>query len=48
MVLCGFLALFFGTLALAIAGWLPRPSIVMSVGIAAAVGGYLVSALCFH
>ena len=45
VVLCGLLALLFGTLALAVAGWLPRPSIVLSIGIAAAVGGYLVSAL---
>jgi len=45
VVLCGLLALLFGSLALALAGWLPRPSLVLSVGIAAAVGGYLVSAL---
>jgi beta-exotoxin I transport system permease protein len=45
VVLCGLLALLFGALALAIAGWLPRPSLVLSVGIAAAVGLYLVSAL---
>lgn len=45
VVLCGLLALLFGALALAIAGWLPRPSLVLSVGIAASVGLYLVSAL---
>ena len=45
VVLCGLLALLFGTLALAIAGWLPRPPLVLSVGIAVAVGGYLVAAL---
>jgi ABC-2 type transport system permease protein len=45
VVLSGLLALVFGALALAVAGWFPRPSIVLAVGIAAAVGGYLVSAL---
>jgi ABC-2 type transport system permease protein len=45
VALCGALAFLFGTLALAIAGWLPRPSLVLAVGIAVAVGGYLVSAL---
>ena len=45
VVLCGFLALLFGTLALAVAGWLPRPSLVLAIGIAAAVGGYLIAAL---
>jgi ABC-2 type transport system permease protein len=43
--LCGALALFYGAVALAIAGWWPRPSIVLSISIAATVGGYLVSAL---
>ncbi len=45
VVLCGFLALLFGTLALAVAGWLPRPSLVLAIGIASAVGGYLIAAL---
>ena len=45
VVLCGLLALLFGTLALAVAGWLPRPSLVLAIGIAMAVGGYLVAAL---
>jgi ABC-2 type transport system permease protein len=45
VVLCGLLALLFGTLALAIAGWLPRPPLVLALGIAASVGGYVVSAL---
>jgi len=45
VALCGALAFLFGTLALAIAGWLPRPSLVLAVGIAVSVGGYLVSAL---
>ena len=45
VTLCGALALFYGGLALAIAGWWPRPSIVLSISIAATVGGYLVAAL---
>ena len=45
VVLCGFLAFLFGTLGLAVAGWVPRPSLVLSIGIAAAVGGYLIAAL---
>ena len=45
VVLCGLLALLFGTLALAVAGWLPRPALVLAAGIAVAVGGYLVAAL---
>ena len=45
VVLCGLLALLFGALALAVAGWLPRPSVVLSIGIAATVGGYVVAAL---
>jgi len=45
IVLCGLLALLVGTLALAVAGWLPRPSVVLAVGIAAGVAGYLVAAL---
>jgi ABC-2 type transport system permease protein len=45
VILCGLLALLFGALAFAIAGWFARPSVVLAVGIAAVVGGYLVSAL---
>jgi len=45
VVLCGLLALLYGALALAIAGWWPRPSAVLAIGIAAAVGLYLISAL---
>jgi ABC-2 type transport system permease protein len=45
VLLCGLLAWLHGAFALAIAGWFPRPSLVLSVGIAASVGGYLVSAL---
>lgn len=45
IVLCGLLALLHGTLALAVAGWVARPSLVLSVGVAVAVGGYLASAL---
>lgn len=45
VTLCGALALLYGAFALAIAGWFPRPSLVLSVAIAAAVGGYLMAAL---
>ena len=45
VMLCGLLALLHGAFALAVAGWIPRPSLVLGVGIAASVGGYLVSAL---
>ena len=45
VVLCGLLALLFGALALAVAGWLPRPSLVLAIGVAAAVGGYILAAL---
>jgi ABC-2 type transport system permease protein len=45
VVLCGALALLFGALALAVAGWLPRPSVVLAIGIVAAVGGYVIAAL---
>lgn len=45
VVLCGLLALLFGMLALAVAGWLPRPSAVLAIGIAMAVSAYLVAAL---
>lgn len=45
VVLCGLLALLFGTVTLAVAGWLPRPSAVLAIGIAVAVAGYLVAAL---
>jgi ABC-2 type transport system permease protein len=45
VALCSLLSLLFGTLALAVGGWLPRPSLVLAIGIAIAVGGYLVEAL---
>ncbi|MGH2475517.1 MAG: ABC transporter permease subunit [Candidatus Limnocylindrales bacterium] len=45
VVLCGLLALLHGALALALAGWLPRPALVLSIGIAVVIGGYLVAAL---
>jgi ABC-2 type transport system permease protein len=45
VVLSGLLALLFGALALALAGWFPRPALVLSVGIAVTVGAYLVAAL---
>ncbi len=45
VVLCGLLALLFGALAVAVAGWLPRPSFVLAIGVATAVAGYLIAAL---
>ncbi|HET7830865.1 MAG TPA: ABC transporter permease subunit [Candidatus Limnocylindrales bacterium] len=45
VVLCGSLALLIGAVALAVAGWVPRPALVLAVGIVVAVGGYLVAAL---
>jgi hypothetical protein len=45
VVLCGLVGLLFGTVALAVAGWLPRPPLVLAIGIAASVGGYVISAL---
>jgi ABC-2 type transport system permease protein len=45
VLLCGSLALLFGSLALAVAGWMPRPALVPAVGIAAAFGAYLCAAL---
>ena len=45
VLLCGSLALLFGSLALALAGWLARPSLVLAVGIAAAFVAYLSAAL---
>ncbi len=45
VTLCGLLAFLYGSLALAIAGFYPRPSAVLSVAVAAAVAGYLISAL---
>lgn len=45
VVLCGLLAALAGMLAIAIAGWVPRPAIVMGIPIAATVAAYIVSAL---
>ena len=45
VVLCVFLAALHGGLAVAIAGWLPRPSLVLGVGLMVVVAGYLVGAL---
>jgi ABC-2 type transport system permease protein len=45
VVLCGSLALLFGRIAMAVGGWLPRPFAVLTIGVAAAVGGYLAAAL---
>ncbi|HET7028732.1 MAG TPA: ABC transporter permease subunit [Candidatus Limnocylindrales bacterium] len=45
VVLCGLLALAHGALALAVAGWSARPALVLSIGVAVVVAGYLVAAL---
>ncbi len=45
VVLCGLLGLLHAGLAFAIAGFLPRPTVVLGVGVAVALGGYLVAAL---
>ena len=45
VVLCGLLGLFHGALALAIAGVLPRPSVVLGVGLVVLIGGFVVAAL---
>jgi beta-exotoxin I transport system permease protein len=45
LVLCGLLALLAGMFAIAIAGWVPRPALVLGLGIAVTVCAYVVSAL---
>lgn len=45
VVLCVLLAALHGGLAVAIAGWLPRPSLVLGIGLVVVVAGYLVGAL---
>lgn len=45
VLLCALLALLHGGLALAIAGWLPRPSLTLALPITVGVVGYLVVAL---
>jgi ABC-2 type transport system permease protein len=45
IVLCALLALLHGSLAFAIAAATGKPGLVLAVGVAAAVGGYLVNAL---
>ncbi len=45
IVLCGLLGAFHGGLALAVAGWLPRPSAVLGIGLGVLVGGFVVAAL---
>ncbi len=45
LLLCWLLALFHGGLALAVAGLWPKPSLVLGIGLFAAVGGVIVSAL---
>lgn len=43
--LCGALAILAGAAALAIAGWWPRPAVVLALGVAAVITAYLVAAL---
>ncbi|MFN8518647.1 MAG: ABC transporter permease subunit [Chloroflexota bacterium] len=45
VVLCGLVALLAGMLAVAVAAWLPRPSLVLGLGVGSCVLAYLVSAL---
>jgi ABC-2 type transport system permease protein len=45
VVLCGLLGLLHGSLALAIAGVLPRPPVVLGVPLAVLIGGFVVAAL---
>jgi ABC-2 type transport system permease protein len=45
IVLCALLGVLYGSLAFAVAGLFPRPSLVLGIGVAVAVGGYLVAAL---
>jgi ABC-2 type transport system permease protein len=45
VVLCGLLAVLHGSVAFAIAAATGKPGLVLAVGVAAAVGGYLVNAL---
>jgi ABC-2 type transport system permease protein len=45
VVLCGLLALLAAALALAVAGWMARPSLVLAIAISLVVAGYLVAAL---
>lgn len=45
IVLCGLLALAHGGLALAVAGWLPRPPVVLGVGLGMLIAGFVIKAL---
>jgi ABC-2 type transport system permease protein len=45
VILCGLLAFLAAMLAIAVAGWLARPAVVVGVAIAATLGAYIVSAL---
>ena len=45
IVLCGLLGILHGCLALAVAGFLPRPSVVLAVGLVVLVAGFVVAAL---
>jgi ABC-2 type transport system permease protein len=45
IALCGLLGLLHGCLALAVAGFLPRPSVVLGTGLSVLVAGFVVAAL---
>jgi ABC-2 type transport system permease protein len=45
ILLCGLLGALHGGLALAVAGWLPRPSLVTGLGLGILVAGFVVAAL---
>jgi ABC-2 type transport system permease protein len=45
LVLCGLLGALHGGLALAVAGWLPRPSMVTGLGLGVLLAGFVVAAL---
>jgi len=45
IALCGLLGTLHGGLALAVAGFLPRPSVVLGVGLGVLIGGFVVAAL---
>jgi beta-exotoxin I transport system permease protein len=45
IALCTLLALLHGCLAFALAGWLPRPALVLAIGVVVAVAGYMIAAL---
>jgi ABC-2 type transport system permease protein len=45
ILVCGLLGMLHGALALAIAGFLPRPSVVVGISLVVLIGGFVVAAL---